>query len=765
MPADYINVVYLDVYFLPQNPQLGWICGYEGKTLRTTDGGKSWQGSRIFNNLGFTVEAQLESIYFVNENIGFTSGPTSSFEGGGVIYKTTDGGANWFNITPPNVTDLWGTYFLDENNGVVLGGGCGSPQYFWRTFNGGTTWQSIIYNQPGSKMSDAIIYSNDGLGYAVGSGWLWKTTNGGRTWLPIRSTGNVDWHEEITNIEQTFLIPYSEGCFGNTVTSVGGIRISHDEGRNWSQYNTGVPMFGTFLHDKERGWAAGFNRTVIYTGDGGKTWKSENCGIENGANLDDIWFLNDTTGWVVGNGVYEYFIPDAKPPIILDISGNDFKICEGDTVTLTASEGYDAYIWSNGENGRIIKVTIPGIYSVRGIIDSICYDGVSGSIEVKFYDKYEPEIEISSSGPPCQGDTIEIFAKNKFNIIEWQDGSLSDTFQVTESGNYSLKFIDTNGCSGEFSIQIDFVPNPKPKIIPSGRMNFCVGDSVELNPDIDYAKYEWYITDSEQVYSSSKSIIVKNSGNYYLKVTNSNGCSGISDTVSVTVRDEKDAIVFIFDSISNSYDLDSAFYKQVLCRNIILKNISDKDVIINDLYFFRNISFSSPQTQFPIIVLRNSEISIKVCFSPEKVGINKDTVLYSDICSDHIIPLFGYGITESTIDLSKCDVPLEFEISGFSNKIIQAGFSEFYPNPSSSNSSIDFTIINNDFKTDDINIQIIDAYGNLINVDYIILSQNTDSEINNGKITVNTKNLNSGIYIMTIKLYGKLFNKKFLLAK
>lgn len=115
MPADYVNVIYLDVTFLRSNPLYGWACGYEGKTIRTTDGGKTWQGSRIFNTFGFPIDAQLESITFLNESVGYVSGPTSSLNGQGVIFKTINGGVDWFNITPSNVEDLWGNFFLNES--------------------------------------------------------------------------------------------------------------------------------------------------------------------------------------------------------------------------------------------------------------------------------------------------------------------------------------------------------------------------------------------------------------------------------------------------------------------------------------------------------------------------------------------------------------------------------------------------------------------------------------------------------------------------
>lgn len=756
MPLEYQDVVYLDVYFLPENPLYGWICGYEGRTLRTTDGGKNWLGSRLFNQNNFPIQVQLESIQFLNENIGFTSGPLNS-DGFGVIYKSTNGGESWFNVTPPNAGDLWGLYFLDENIGLVIGGGCGTPQYFWRTENGGQNWSASIYNNPGSKMADALLYDKDGLGYAIGSGTLWKSTNGGKSWLPISNTGNVDWHEEITRVNNTFLIPYSEGCFGNTTTDVGGIRITNNEGRTWFQYSTGVPMFGTFLFDESHGWAAGFNRTVIYTSDGGRTWSQQNCGISPGASMDDIWFINDTTGWVVGNGVYEYFVPDADPPTILSEKG--FIICPGDSIILTASDGYDAYIWSDGQNSKSITIKSEGKFAVRGIIDSICYDAMSEFVEVKFFEKNVPQFLLSSGNQPCEGDTVEISLKDKYLEYEWQDGTKDSTIFVTESGTYSVSLIDTNGCEVIDNFTVNFQANPDPRILSSRRTSFCVGDSTVLYSTLEYSKYYWYKTNPDSLVGSTRELQVTQSGDYYLVVENSAGCTGISDKIKIIVRDEKDVLELSL--IDNFLSLDSAYYSQLNCRMLKIKNNGLRDFSLQDVYIFRNISFSTPQSQFPILIEPGATIELKFCFSPEKLGDNLDSLILNDICNDKLVQLYGFGINESFEDLTKCDVPLEFELTNLSGQKFSFGLSTAVPNPASDFINFKFSALNNFDLTRDLKIKIFNTLGKISEVDYQVFTTSSYDQIANGEIILHTGELLSGLYVIYVELYGQIITEKF----
>jgi len=65
IPLEYQDSYWLEIQFLKEDPDYGWACGYNGKLLRTTDGGNSWIGSSISGG------GQLESIHFVNRNVGY----------------------------------------------------------------------------------------------------------------------------------------------------------------------------------------------------------------------------------------------------------------------------------------------------------------------------------------------------------------------------------------------------------------------------------------------------------------------------------------------------------------------------------------------------------------------------------------------------------------------------------------------------------------------------------------------------------------------
>ncbi|MGE5479152.1 MAG: choice-of-anchor D domain-containing protein [Chloroflexota bacterium] len=291
LPAGYALNYWLDVYFLPSDPRYGWICGFNGMTMRTTDGGATWSGNQI------PGVDHLESIHFPTATVGYTSGPDG-------IYKSTNGGFSWFSVAPPNAFATWGCYFMNENDGVLLGGGCTIPQEFWRTTDGGSNWSVFQGTEPQSGLSDAIIYDPAGLGYASSSGEIWRTTDGGFTWDIFADTGDNYWQEEITNIGQSFLVPNSgQTCMGQGDNS-GEIRFSTDDGASWRRFTTPAPMFGTFLTGTQSGWACGYDGFCYYTSDAGIKWTKRDCGLDE-RDLDDIWFITPDKGWVVGRGVWK----------------------------------------------------------------------------------------------------------------------------------------------------------------------------------------------------------------------------------------------------------------------------------------------------------------------------------------------------------------------------------------------------------------------------------------------------------------------------
>ncbi len=395
IPSPYDQNYWLDVYFLPGNSNFGWACGFNGRVIRTTDGGNSWLGASVQG------ADHLESIHFPSQGTGYTSG----VEG---IFKSTDGGASWFELNLPGGDTLtpWGTYFLTNDIGIVIGGGCARDiQHFWKTTDGGSTWNVFVGNEPNTGLTDGILYSPNGEGYAVSSGNIWHTSDGGLNWSIIESTPVSVWHEEFTRINNSFLFPYAGSmCSGGG--GDGGMVFSTDGGSSWNTYRTGQRMFGAFLINTTTGWVCGDARTVMFTEDAGRTWRTINCGIEDG-DLDDIWFINPNLGWAVGEGVYKY-VPGYQE---VDRDSLNFgRACVPGTKTDFVSffnkdiEGHSAQARITGPDRNEFRIVSPGtninMQSCGVVQFTIAFEPTSSgqknaTLEVEFDNGFTGKVELT----------------------------------------------------------------------------------------------------------------------------------------------------------------------------------------------------------------------------------------------------------------------------------------------------------------------------------------------------------------------------------
>ncbi len=646
LPSPYNSGYYLDVFFLPTNPLYGWVCGFRGFVLRTTDGGQTWQGVTIPSNGGSSLSPMLESIHFATPLVGYTSGPDG-------IFKTTNGGSIWRNVTPPNPRNrqFWGCYFVTPDIGMLVAGGCNSDgQGFFRTTDGGATWTEYSGFAGASGMSDVMLYSRDGIGYASSSGWIWKTLDGGVTWNQFSQTGALYWQEEITNLGSSFFVPTSGNDCSGTGTNDGSLRFSTDNGTTWRRYNTGEPMFGSFLINSQTGWGVGSNRSVYYTDDGGMTWENRNCGIEGDDDLDDVYFINDSIGWTVGDGLYHTNYPKALT-VSIKATGQ-LKFCDRDSVILEASEGFASYKWSDGSSGRKIVVKKGGVYTVSAFDKEVCVYAVD-SITVTVLPLPKSTVSLSSSRPViCFGDTLTLSAPIGYPSYLWSTGETTQEIRTTVAGAYVVAIIDTNGCvSYSDTIRVRAIPKIKPVITAKRNFTFCQGDSLTMFASPGYSSYRWSNG------ATTSSFTTKIGGPFTVTVVDSNGCVGVSDTVIAVELFARNKLQIVV--ASGFFDFDSTALGERNCRTISLRNRdSVLPYVLDNPYLIRNMVFSVPQSQLPIIIPPLDTSVITVCFAPYDTMLQRDTLIFEDTCSVQTLPLVAQGSVIFTTGISRCEIPL-----------------------------------------------------------------------------------------------------------
>ena len=147
--------------FLDSNT--GYAVGAQGRALKTTNGGKSWE---IMNPSGNAFT--LHDVFFTSSTTGYIVGVS------GTILKTIDSGATWTDMTYGTGSVLLSIYFTSESNGYIVG----TNGLILMTNNAGASWNKSTSNT--SEVLRSIIFTDSETGYAVGdNGTILKTTNAG----------------------------------------------------------------------------------------------------------------------------------------------------------------------------------------------------------------------------------------------------------------------------------------------------------------------------------------------------------------------------------------------------------------------------------------------------------------------------------------------------------------------------------------------------------------------------------------------------------
>ena len=272
-----------DIYF--SDDMTGLITGSTGGIFKTTDGGTSWNEIS-----GVDITGHLNDIVPAGANlfaVGYDDNNTS-----GVVEKSVDEGESWYFRGYGMSVNLHDVMFIDRNKGWVVG----KQGYIFHTTDGGNVW---MHQRSGtSKNLEGIFFLSDGLhGWAVGqAGRILSTTNGGADWTVNTSYFGDYWLQDVWFLDEQH---------GFLCGIDGLIAYTEDGGENWTEQVSGVSVDLNDIHflSATEGYIAGANGTILHTTDGGDNWLQLTTGIYN--SLRSMYFLSSSDIWVAGGAHWE----------------------------------------------------------------------------------------------------------------------------------------------------------------------------------------------------------------------------------------------------------------------------------------------------------------------------------------------------------------------------------------------------------------------------------------------------------------------------
>jgi len=231
------------------------------RIYKTTNGGINW-----FVDQPRIVDVFFNNLDFVNTNVGYISGGLYSV-GPNKLFKTSNGGNSWYEIPTGINGNILAMKFTDENSGII-----GLMNKIYRTTNGGVNW-TMVYENTGNEFNLVfdIKFINSNTGFAAGGYFLdtlnknrfvLKTTNGGQNWTYLLNDNSATMINSLTVINEGLI--YAAGSVNSFSSQNRGFIIKTiNGGSTWS--NEPVPTvmpLADLKNSNIRGFAVGLNGTI-----------------------------------------------------------------------------------------------------------------------------------------------------------------------------------------------------------------------------------------------------------------------------------------------------------------------------------------------------------------------------------------------------------------------------------------------------------------------------------------------------------------------
>ena len=232
----------------PKNPDIVWVAAIghlfgsnnERGIFKTTDGGKTWKNVLFVNNETGCSDLILEPgnpsvLYAGTWRIQRTPYSLESGGDGGALWKSTDGGETWKNIStnkglPKGVWGIVGVTVAPSNTDKIYALVENKDGGLFMSNDGGETW--ALQSSDNNIRQRAWYYSkiftdpkNENIVYVLNVDFL-KSTDGGKTFRGL-NTPHGDHHDLWIDPEDG-----SRMIIGDD----GGAQISFDGGNNFSTY-------------------------------------------------------------------------------------------------------------------------------------------------------------------------------------------------------------------------------------------------------------------------------------------------------------------------------------------------------------------------------------------------------------------------------------------------------------------------------------------------------------------------------------------------
>jgi photosystem II stability/assembly factor-like uncharacterized protein len=317
------------------NTQTMYVGAAAGGVFKTINGGTTW--TSIFDNTlslaigDLAIAPSNPNILYVGTGEANGGGGSTNYDGVGV-YKTLDAGATWKHLGPTDIGSIGKIVIDAKNPNRVFVAAMGylyvnsSKRGVYRTQDGGSTWQKVLYLTDSTGGIDLAIhptqpdtvyaamwersrtpYLRDYGGPTCG---LFRSINGGTTWikmikgLPTSNIGRIGISISQGNPSVLYAL------YADETGNYAGTYRSNDNGENWTVLDANKQL--QFMYSGFGWWfgkifADPVDANIVYalgldvyrSTDGGQNWLT----VSNTNHVDNhAFWINPSNNTEIYNG-------------------------------------------------------------------------------------------------------------------------------------------------------------------------------------------------------------------------------------------------------------------------------------------------------------------------------------------------------------------------------------------------------------------------------------------------------------------------------
>lgn len=223
-----------------------------------------------------------------------------------LVYKTADGGATWYSVSPLNPI-LYGIRyainFINAREGMIVGEG---PGRVHRTLDGGVSWTS--YSIPANPPLTDVKFTGSYWVVAAGQNTFFRFNPANQRWFDLSFIHSAEYFPthlktHFVNDNYGYLTGYNQNNPLHVMKTTNG-------GNDWDPVVAQPPFNsnpeghkGVFFFDSLKGWVSSAYDEFAYTEDGGHSWSTYPPQVFGGKPympVNKMIFLNEAFGWAVG---------------------------------------------------------------------------------------------------------------------------------------------------------------------------------------------------------------------------------------------------------------------------------------------------------------------------------------------------------------------------------------------------------------------------------------------------------------------------------